>query len=116
MPEKLRTCVECGAPLDQPATGRPRVYCGLRGPAPRAPATGSRGAGLLLGPFLTLSCLGFLTFLRPFSPIVPSFSFRQDCNTSRERGPRSPVREGWFRRSFDGATILAAGVKVGKES
>jgi len=70
MPEKLRTCVKCGAPLDQPATGRPRVYCGLRGSAPLAPPTGSRGAGVPLGPFLTLSCLGFLTFLRPFPPIV----------------------------------------------
>ena len=70
MPEKLRTCVKCGASLDQPATGRPRVYCGLRGSAPLAPPTGSRGAGVPLGPFFTLSCLGFLTLLRPFSPIV----------------------------------------------
>jgi len=28
MSEKPMACVKCGAPLEQPATGRLRVYCG----------------------------------------------------------------------------------------
>ena len=28
MPEKLQACVKCGVPLDQPTTGRPRIFCG----------------------------------------------------------------------------------------
>jgi sugar-specific transcriptional regulator TrmB len=27
MPEKVTACVKCGGPLEQPTTGRPRVYC-----------------------------------------------------------------------------------------
>ncbi|MGD0205730.1 MAG: hypothetical protein ABSB57_04755 [Dehalococcoidia bacterium] len=28
MSEKLSVCLKCNAPLNQPPTGRPRVYCG----------------------------------------------------------------------------------------
>jgi hypothetical protein len=28
MPEKPSVCAKCGTPLEQPATGRPRTYCG----------------------------------------------------------------------------------------
>jgi len=27
MSEKLKLCIKCGGPLEQPATGRPPIYC-----------------------------------------------------------------------------------------
>jgi hypothetical protein len=62
-----------------------------------------------LGPFLALSCLGFLTFLPPFSlrPIVSLLQLRQDCNTSRSRGRRALRSDSL--RAHDFIILLAVG-------
>ena len=76
MPEKLGTCAKCGAPLDQPAAGRPRgLLRPTRFSAPSAAYRLSRSRRPAR-PFLDLVLLRLLHILAAlFSHCVPPSAF-----------------------------------------